>query len=113
LKYKEVYFDLWKDRGKTPGNELVFGNIVLTALQLATSGALVPRVLLSTTYQHIGDYLPATYGVNGYFAFIYGGGSVQGAMNDVALITGGALLIAVVVVVCKYVVTKRRRELME
>jgi len=95
------------------GNIGMVVNIVLTALQLATSGALVPRVLLSTTYQHIGDYLPATYGVNGYFAFIYGGGSVWDAMNDVALITGGALLIAVVVVVCKYVVTKRRRELME
>ncbi len=95
------------------GNIGMVVNIVLTALQLATSGALVPRVLLSTTYQHIGDYLPATYGVNGYFAFIYGGGSVQGAMNDVALITGGALFIAAVVVLCKYRLTKRRRELTE
>src|SRR5690625_1494764 len=90
------------------GNIGMIVNIILTALQLATSGALVPRVLLSTTYQHIGDFLPATYGVNGYFAFIYGGGSIQDAMYNVALITGVALVIALVIVLCKYVITKKR-----
>lgn len=90
------------------GNIGMVVNIVLTALQLATSGALVPRELLSTTYQHIGDFLPATYGVNGYFAFIYGGGSIQDAMYNVALITGVALLIALIIVLSKYVISKRR-----
>lgn len=90
------------------GNIGMVVNIVLTALQLATSGALVPRELLSTTYQHIGDLLPATYGVNGYFAFIYGGGSIQDAMYNVALITGVALLIALIIVLSKYVISKRR-----
>src|SRR5690625_4201734 len=44
-------------------------NIALTAIQLVSSGAIVPRELLSSFYQGISKVLPATYGVNSYFSF--------------------------------------------
>ncbi len=51
-------------------------NIALTAIQIASSGAMVPRELLPTFYYEIGNLLPATYGVNSYFSLIYGRGRV-------------------------------------
>lgn len=58
------------------GNLGMIFNVVLTATQLVSSGAIVPRELLSTFYMRLGDLLPATYGVNGYFSIIYGGGNL-------------------------------------
>lgn len=68
--------------GVTQMSLVVFGkggpyfNISLLATQLVTSGAIVPRALLSEPYQLIGNYLPATYGAEGYFNLIFGGGNL-------------------------------------
>lgn len=83
------------------GNVGMLFNIVLVAMQLATSGALVPRALLSETYQRIGDYLPATYGTNGYFTFIYGGGVMDEDIRILVYMIGWTLLLGFIVVLCK------------
>lgn len=68
--------------GVTQMSLIVFGkggvyfNILLLATQLVTSGAIVPRALLSNSYQLVGNYLPATYGAEGYFNLIFGGGNL-------------------------------------
>lgn len=77
------------------GNPGMVFNIALVAIQLASSGALVPRELLSSFYQKVGDVLPATYGVNGYFSLIYGGGDLRSDSTYLLMIIGITLLIAV------------------
>lgn len=68
--------------GVTQMSLIVFGkigvyfNILLLATQLVTSGAIVPKALLSNSYQLVGKYLPATYGAEGYFNLIFGGGNL-------------------------------------
>src|SRR5699024_9855957 len=57
------------------GNPGMVFNIALTATQLVSAGAIVPRDMLPSFYQSIGNLLPATYGTNGYFSMIYGGGN--------------------------------------
>jgi uncharacterized phage infection (PIP) family protein YhgE len=54
----------------------VYFNILLLATQLVTSGAIVPQTLLSDAYQWVGTFLPATYGAEGYFNIIFGGGNL-------------------------------------
>lgn len=74
---------------------IVFGhlgmifNVVLTATQLVSSGAIVPRELLSMFYTRLGDVLPATYGVNGYFSIIYGGGNIMNELIHLLVMIGG------------------------
>lgn len=70
-------------------------NIALTAIQLVSSGAIVPRELLSSFYQGISKVLPATYGVNSYFSLIYGGGNLVSDMKSLSMIIGILLLIAI------------------
>lgn len=77
------------------GNLGMIFNIALTATQLVSSGAIVPRELLSSFYQGLGNLLPATYGVNSYFSFIYGGGNLTSDMTYLSIIIGSLLLIAV------------------
>lgn len=58
---------------------LIFGlagmliNIVLLSMQLVTSGAMLPRVLLSEGYASVSQWLPATYGVDGMLNIMFGG----------------------------------------
>lgn len=77
------------------GNLGMIFNIALTATQLVSSGAIVPRELLSSFYQGLGSVLPATYGVNSYFSLIYGGGNLALDMKYLCIIIGSLLLIAV------------------
>src|SRR5690625_149407 len=70
-------------------------NIALTAIQLVSSGAIVPRELLSSFYQGISKVLPATYGVNSYFSLIYGGGNLVSDMKYLSIIIGFLLIIAI------------------
>jgi len=77
------------------GNLGMIFNIALTATQLVSSGAIVPRELLSSFYQGLGNILPATYGVNSYFSLIYGGGNLASDMTYLAIIIGSLLIIAV------------------
>lgn len=83
------------------GNPGMIFNIILTATQLVSSGAIVPRELLPNFYETLGAFLPATYGVNGYFSVIYGGGNL---MNDfiqlllmIIVLWGMALLVVGIV----------------
>ncbi|MFF2014668.1 YhgE/Pip domain-containing protein [Paenibacillus sp. NPDC058177] len=68
---------------------IVFGmagmlfNMTLLSLQLVSSGAMVPRELLSGFYQGLGHYLPATYAVDGLMNLLFGGPSV---VSDVLLL---------------------------
>lgn len=48
-------------------------NIAALSLQLVTSGALVPRQLLNGFYHATGDFLPATYAVEGLMNIQFGG----------------------------------------
>ncbi|WP_153723439.1 YhgE/Pip domain-containing protein [Sporosarcina cascadiensis] len=68
LTFAQVFVFLFGNLG------MVF-NILALSLQLVTSGVLVSRELLSNSYQEAAAFLPATYGADGYFAIIFGGGS--------------------------------------
>lgn len=57
LAISQVFVMLFGNRG------MIF-NVALTATQLVSSGAIVPRELLPNFYQKLGDLLPATYSVN-------------------------------------------------
>lgn len=77
------------------GNIGMIFNIALTAIQLVSSGAIVPRELLSPFYQGIGNILPATYGVNSYFSLIYGGGSFVSDIKNLCVIVAVLFIIAI------------------
>ncbi|GIO86892.1 hypothetical protein J25TS5_38240 [Paenibacillus faecis] len=70
-------------------------NIAGLSLQLVSSGAMVPRQLLSHFYQAVGDYLPATYAVEGLMnvQFTGAGGAVASDMLRLAVIMGVSLAI--------------------
>ncbi|CAH1205200.1 hypothetical protein PAECIP111893_02305 [Paenibacillus plantiphilus] len=51
-------------------------NIIMLSLQLVSSGAMLPRELLSDFYITIGNYLPATYAVEGNMNLLFGGPNV-------------------------------------
>lgn len=89
------------------GNPGMLVNIALTAIQLATSGALVPREVLSEFYQQLGAVLPAAYGVNGYFSMIYGGGSILSDLKVISLI---AIICLSLGVLCVFAVNFIKRK---
>lgn len=78
------------------GNLGMIFNIALTATQLVSSGAIVPRELLSSFYQGLGSILPATYGVNSYFSLIYGGGNLASDMKYLCFIIATLLVVAII-----------------
>ncbi|MGG3889417.1 YhgE/Pip domain-containing protein [Metabacillus fastidiosus] len=79
---------------------IVFGqggmlfNILLLSLQLVTSGVIVPRAMLAGFYQGLGEYLPATYAVEGYYNIIFGGTGMGNVLIVLLLITAVTLFIA-------------------
>jgi len=54
-------------------------NIALLSIQLLTSGATIPREVLSSFYYGLSSYLPSTYAVNGIMNLVSGG---PGIAND-------------------------------
>lgn len=72
---------------------LIFGmagmlfNILMLSVQLVTSGAMVPRELLSDFYIGLGSVLPATYAVEGAMNVLFGGPSVGPAVLTLLTIT--------------------------
>src|SRR5690625_5545 len=76
------------------GNLGMIFNIALTAIQLVSSGAIVPRELLSSFYQGLGAIMPATYGVNSYFSLIYGGGNFASDLKYLCIIIGSLLILS-------------------
>lgn len=77
-------------------------NIIMLSLQLVSSGAMLPRELLSDFYVAIGSYLPATYAVEGNMNLLFGGPSI--ASDSLAL-----LIIAAVALVISLAVTGLRK----
>jgi len=51
----------------------MFVNMMMLSLQLVTSGTIVPREVLSGFFKSVGQYLPATYAVDGLFNLGFGG----------------------------------------
>ncbi|MBM7601438.1 putative phage infection (PIP) family protein YhgE [Virgibacillus halotolerans] len=92
------------------GNPGMIFNIALTAIQLVSSGALVPRELLPSFYQELGNLLPATYGVNSYFSLIYGGGDLASDLKHLSIIIAVLLGIAIVVQIVFYLWDKLKSQ---
>lgn len=76
-------------------------NIISLSLQLVTSGAMVPREVLSGFYRGLGEYLPATYAVNGMMNLFFGGPSVGADAGILALILAVCLGIGACAVAVK------------
>ncbi|MDQ6420108.1 ABC transporter permease [Paenibacillus sp. LHD-117] len=68
-------------------------NIMLLSVQLVSSGAMVPRELLSDFYTGLSKLLPATYAVDGNMNILFGGPGVGGDVT--ALLSIGAIAIVV------------------
>lgn len=83
---------------KNPG--MIF-NIALVASQLVSSGAIVPPEMLSGLYQKLGSILPGTYGVNGYFSMVYGGGNIASDVVCLLIIVGVTLFISAAIVMIR------------
>ncbi|WP_157729400.1 YhgE/Pip domain-containing protein [Tumebacillus algifaecis] len=71
-------------------------NIVALSLQLATSGTMLPRELLSDTFYAIGNYLPATYAVLGNMNLLFGGTGTSGAVSSLLWIMVASLGVSVI-----------------
>ncbi|MEK5053587.1 ABC transporter permease [Niallia sp. FSL K6-0212] len=77
-----------------PGGMLF--NILALSLQLVTSGVIIPKTMLSSFYQTIGSYLPATYASNGYYSLIFGGKSLTTEMMALLIVSTVTLFVALV-----------------
>ena len=84
-------------------------NVILTATQLVSSGAIVPRELLSTFYEKLGAILPATYGVNGYFSIIYGGGDLASEVGTLLWMIGLLWLMTCLIVWIFHIIDQRKK----
>ncbi len=76
-------------------------NILVLSVQLVTSGAMVPRELLSGFYQFVSDYLPATYAVEGLMNLLFGGPDVLADAGALAVISVVAVFIGAASVAVK------------
>ncbi|MFD0698164.1 YhgE/Pip domain-containing protein [Paenibacillus sp. GCM10027628] len=83
------------------GNAGMLFNIAMLSLQLVSSGAIVPRELLSSFYHNLSDAFPATYAVNGLMNILFGGPAVGKEIGFLFIIAGVALIIDIVVVTLK------------
>lgn len=85
------------------GNAGMLLNIIALSAQLVSSGAMVPRELLNGFYRGLGDYLPATYAVEGNMNLLFGGPGAAGA-------SWSLLLIVLITAVLGLLVTVLRKE---
>ena len=76
-------------------------NIISLSLQLVSSGAMVPRELLNSFYSGIGQYLPATYAVQGIMSVQLGGPGVQSAAGSIVIVLLVAIALSLVVTLLK------------
>jgi len=81
---------------------IVFGmagmlfNMILLSLQLVSSGAMLPRELLSDFYQGLSHYLPATYAVDGTMNLLFGGPSIFPDILKLVAILAAALFVSII-----------------
>ncbi|WP_442602390.1 YhgE/Pip domain-containing protein [Paenibacillus sp. KN14-4R] len=76
-------------------------NIAMLSLQLVSSGAMIPRELLSSFYRQLSEYMPATYAVDGMMNILFGGPNPLADAGALACVAGTALLVSVIVVSLK------------
>ncbi|WP_274365456.1 YhgE/Pip domain-containing protein [Paenibacillus thermotolerans] len=76
-----------------PGG-MVF-NIVMLSAQLVSSGAMVPRELLSDFYYGLGNAFPATYAVEGVMNLLFGGPGAAAPAAGLLWVLGGAFVLSV------------------
>ncbi|QAY66876.1 YhgE/Pip domain-containing protein [Paenibacillus protaetiae] len=76
-------------------------NIMLLSAQLVSSGAIVPRELLSGFYSDLGTLLPATYAVEGIMNVLFGGSSIGGEAGALAVIMAVAVAVTVAAIALK------------
>lgn len=63
-------------------------NVALVPLQLLTAGNIIPAAMLTGFYRHLGSFLPAPNGIQGYMKLIYGsGGSISANVINLILIS--------------------------
>lgn len=84
------------------GNAGMLFNIAMLSLQLVSSGAIVPRELLSNFYHSMSNAFPATYAVNGLMNILFGG---PGVGKEISLL----LLIAVIALAVDFVVVSIKK----
>lgn len=66
-------------------------NIILLSAQLVSSGAMVPRELLSDFYVSMGQLFPATYAVEGMMNLLFGGPSMGDDIVGLLLVMAAAV----------------------
>lgn len=76
-------------------------NIISLSLQLVSSGAMVPRELLNGFYSGLGQYLPATYAVQGILSVQLGGPGAQAAAGTIAIILVVAVALSLLATLLK------------
>ncbi|WP_246369774.1 YhgE/Pip domain-containing protein [Saccharibacillus deserti] len=55
------------------GNVAPLFNVALVPLQLMTAGNIIPAAMLAPFYRHLGSFLPAPNGIQGFMRLIYNG----------------------------------------
>jgi YhgE/Pip-like protein len=73
-------------------------NILLLSAQLVSSGAMMPRELLSDFYANLSNVFPATYAVEGSMNLLFGGPATLHPTVGLLLILGAAVLVSVIVI---------------
>lgn len=76
-------------------------NIMALSAQLVSSGAIVPRELLSDFYIKLGDALPATYAVDGNMNLLFGGPAVGSDVLSLCIIGVAAIAVSALAVALK------------
>ncbi|MFD0588859.1 YhgE/Pip domain-containing protein [Paenibacillus sp. GCM10027627] len=76
-------------------------NIVLLSAQLVSSGAIVPRELLSNFYTELSALLPATYAVDGNMNILFGGPEITSDAFALMLIGATAIIVSAAAVLAK------------
>jgi len=79
----------------------MFLNMAVLSLQLVTSGTIVPREMLSDFYQWLGQYLPATYAVEGIMNLQFGGMNTAQDVWTLLAVIGASLIITIAVAIAK------------
>jgi uncharacterized phage infection (PIP) family protein YhgE len=68
-------------------------NIIMLSAQLVSSGAMVPRELLSDFYVTLGQVFPATYAVEGMMNLLFGGPSLLASILGLVGVMAAAILL--------------------
>lgn len=79
------------------GNAGMLFNIIVLSAQLVSSGAMVPRELLSDFYYGLSQYLPATYAVQGNMNLLFGGPSVSGPAWSLVVIMLASVVVGLII----------------